>query len=135
MGDTLTIPHMIKALQNEKSYSVKYKAYNALSNFPDPRVVDVMVSALSEENMVIRGFASTTLMHFGKLAVPGLIEATKNENLEIKWNACIILGEIGDKSAIEPLNQLLNNTSTESDTAVTNPIIKEALRKIYKRNK
>ena len=53
------------------------------------------------------------LEKIGKPAVPALIEALKNEDSEVRWEAAIVLRKAGDKSAVPALTEALKDKDSE----------------------
>ena len=58
--------------------------------------METLINTLSSHKDKPREGARHTLVAMGKAAVPSLIEALKNKNTLMKWEAAKALGEIGD---------------------------------------
>lgn len=68
-----------------------------------------MVQALSSEKDLVRTKARRALVAAGKEAVPFLVEALKNAEPLVRWEATKALGEIGDTSAAPALVKALED--------------------------
>lgn len=65
-----------------------------------------------------RSFAAEAFVEFpDKAAVPFLIRATKDEEVDVRVNAIMALGRIGDKAAFPTLRALHNDSGSERGTA------------------
>jgi HEAT repeat protein len=58
--------------------------------------IETLIETLSSHKDEAREDARHTLVAMGKAAVPSLIEALKNKNTLMRWEAAKALGEIGD---------------------------------------
>jgi HEAT repeat protein len=80
----------------------------ALANYYDPRTVEALIQALEKDHTMAKA-AAQVLEVWAKITVDPLIEALRHENDKVQNWAAILLGKIGDKRAIEPLEALLND--------------------------
>ena len=71
--------------------------------------VETLIATLSSRNDKAREGARHTLVAMGKAAVPSLIEALKNKNTLMKWEAAKALGEIGDPETAPVLVKALED--------------------------
>ena len=67
------------------------------------------VAALSSEEDQVRTRARNSLVAVGKEAIPLLVEALKNPNSLVRWEATKALSEIGDKSTAPALVKALED--------------------------
>lgn len=76
----------------------------------DDRACRLLVSALTDSEPLIRTEAAAALGQVNYLpAVPHLILATRDPDLDVRKAAINSLGKIGDRSALESLQTLLND--------------------------
>jgi HEAT repeat protein len=68
-----------------------------------PRSLETLIVDLSSRDDGVRVKARNSLVALGKTAVPPLIEALKNKNYLMRWEAAKALGEIGDPEAAPAL--------------------------------
>jgi len=73
-----------------------------------------LVGELRQAGPSVRGEAEDELAKIGKPAVPLLIEALKEKNVNVRCASAYALGEIADASAVPPLMELLG----EADAGV-----------------
>jgi HEAT repeat protein len=110
-----TVGPLLKAMKDENS-EVREAACLALADFDDESVVVALINALKDKNRYVRKNAAIALATIGtsaKKAVPGLIEALKDEG-EGKFegaspDAVNALGYIGPDAAaaVDPLYRML----------------------------
>jgi CubicO group peptidase (beta-lactamase class C family) len=81
------------------------------------------MAALGHEDPYLRGAAAVALGHIGEAAVPALIRALGNGNVELRWSATIALSRVGAPAtrALPELIHLLTDPSehVRQATAVT----------------
>jgi bilin biosynthesis protein len=102
------------AALNSDSVDVRCAVVGAIAHVAqergDQRSCDVLVSALTDPEAVIRTEAASAL---GQLdyppALPHLILAARDADGEVRKAAVSSLGKIGDRSALEPLQTALND--------------------------
>ncbi len=75
----------------------------------DRAVMEDLVALLNHHNSVTRGDARRLLVRVGPPAVPVLIEAMKNRQERVRWEAAKALGDLEDPRAAEPLVQALKD--------------------------
>jgi HEAT repeat protein len=85
--------------QKEKKETVRVK---------EPSI-ETMINTLSSLRDKAREAARHTLVAMGKAAVPSLIEALKNKNTLMRWEAAKALGEIGDPETAPVLVKALED--------------------------
>jgi HEAT repeat protein len=71
--------------------------------------IETLIKTLSSHKDKAREDARHTLVAIGKAAVPSLIEALKNKNTLMKWEAAKALGEIGDPETAPILVEALED--------------------------
>jgi HEAT repeat protein len=116
IGSTKAVPDLLRAAWLPETRNA---AIAALAAIGDPRATDVLLSALSEqEQPEAREAAISGLINIGEPAVQALIDKLETRHKEYPANheralAAKILGEIGDRRAVDPLTVALNDPSAE----------------------
>ena len=119
---------MLLDLRDSHWLNRKYAA-EVLGELKDPRAVDPLVSALTDEVGDVRQRAYDSLIKLGKPSVPSLIPLLVSEEDEIRQSATEILRKIG-KPAVEPLATAL----ADADDRLKTRIMKVLDRMGYKPN-
>ena len=71
--------------------------------------LSTLISALGDDNGLVRQRARLQLEHFGQESIPALLEALKSPNVHVRWETVQALGEIRDpKTAAELVNMLMD---------------------------
>jgi len=110
---------LIKALDYKKDYDVISDAILALGELRDKRAVEPLISCMKKgfssypasSTFPLGMCAQSALIKIGEPAVEPLIEVLKNEVPNTRASAAYILGEIGDKRAVEPLFHALGDSN------------------------
>ncbi len=130
---------LINALRDD-DWEVRWGAAKALGKIGDTRAIHPLLSALKYEDefTITRSSATTRALvkidpswrtsESAKNAVDEFITALSNDNIHYRRKAALVLGVIGDPSAIEPLKVL---SSRDSEQNVRN-IASHALQMINK---
>ena len=100
---------LIRALQYEKSCSVRRDAAVALGEIKDKRAVEPLISALGDGDRDVREASAKALINIGRPAVDFLIKALDSDDSNVRKEAVKVLGEIKDERAIEPLSKALKD--------------------------
>lgn len=109
--DNRAVEPLIYALKSaskassQESTILGIEAATALGKIKDARAVAPLIEALSVEDIRIRRSAADALREIGEPSVEPLIASFKNKTKNIKLIATIILGDLKDKRATEPLIQ------------------------------
>lgn len=98
MGDKV-VETLIEVLKDE-NHIVREGAVQALEKISDTRAIYPLIEALKDTR---RKAISDALRSIGPASFAPLIEALKNEDSRIRMGAALILGEMKDSEAIEPL--------------------------------
>jgi HEAT repeat protein len=126
IDDERAIEPIVSALDDNER-KVRNKAKDILHEKNDPRSIAPLISLL-ERGLDLEGsvYAIWLLgLMGGSRAVPPLIEALQAKDMEVRYEAARILGEIGDASSVEALKKSLS----DAETLVSNAA-REALRKL-----
>ncbi len=83
----------------------------------DPHAIDPLISALQNQDLSEKA-AVAGLVAIGKPAVDPLILALNNSEFKGRYGAAATLGEIGDTRALDPLIQILENTSEDKSIRI-----------------
>jgi HEAT repeat protein len=113
--DQKAVEPLIKAMGHYNP-EVRKHAAEALGNIKDARAVKPLLEALADVDTEVNLYAKDALTKIGGTAVvDGLIECLKEEpkGRNAKHYAAIVLGEIADVKAVQPLVQALNDRDTE----------------------
>ena len=102
------IQSLINVLKNE-DYNIREGAAKALGEKKDPRAIEALISAFTDEYSEVGDEASYSLGRIGDPAIEPLIIAIKDEESRIRGLAAQALGEIGDSRAVEPLIIAIND--------------------------
>ncbi|MBI3175231.1 MAG: HEAT repeat domain-containing protein [Chloroflexi bacterium] len=105
---------LLAVLKNDDSKS-RQDALIALRQLKHPNAIGMLVSALVDKP--IREPVEDALRTTGAKAVPQLIAALNDENEELRAAAALILGQIHDEQALQPLIHLLQ-TGRESASRI-----------------
>ncbi len=106
--DERAVEPLIEALKAD--WILVAKAAWALGEIGDVRAVEPLIPALEGELSTEATLpAKGALIKIGGAAVTGLIQALKNEDSNVRERAAEVLGEIGDKRAVEPLAEALQD--------------------------
>lgn len=70
--------------------------------------IDSLIQDLGSPDTLVKADAAKTLVEIGDPAVEPLIEALRNEDYDIRENAVLVLGKIGNETAIDPLIEALS---------------------------
>ncbi len=112
------IPTMIDFLRNDINSEVRVGAAQALGDMKVEKAVPDLIQALDDSAVMVRQVSLYSLGLIGipaKEAVPKVIEILNQpediELLQVSDIAAWVLGEIGDKSAIDSLSKALDNAT------------------------
>ncbi|MGQ9625897.1 MAG: HEAT repeat domain-containing protein [Anaerolineae bacterium] len=122
----LALKPLIQALEDEDKW-VRFLATWALGEIGDVYAVEPLLRAFGDRNSNVRAGAMEALVKIGKPAVEPLIRALEDEDKGVQWRVVWVLGEIGDKRAI---NSLLHRALKKDETEIVPPKAEEALKKI-----
>lgn len=106
MKDSQAVEPLSKLLNHEDPV-IRNMALEALKEIPDQRVPRLLTVALKEQNAGIRKSAAEALRKIGKPSVEPLIKTLSEDDINIRITAIIILGDIRDARAVEPLIEAL----------------------------
>jgi HEAT repeat protein len=103
------ISRLIRLLSHRDEI-IQGKAVAALVRMGDPAIKE-LIERIYHPNRIVRiGIIETLAQTRDKRAVGKIIDLLRNdESIEVRWISAIALGEIGDKAAIPPLIQALQD--------------------------
>jgi len=113
LKDTLSVKPLIEALKYKSQTSsieadkLRLEAARALGKIRDARAVEPLIAALNDENSNVKERSAEALTAIGEPAVEPLIKVLKNDQIGLQTIAAMILGDIKDPRAVEPLIQTL----------------------------
>ncbi|NQT26470.1 HEAT repeat domain-containing protein [candidate division KSB1 bacterium] len=113
--DASVLPYLLSAI-NEDDKPVRLAAILSIGNIADSSALPELVRLLSDEDSDITAFASESLFHMGRKAVPILIQTLDQGSSRARSRAARILGRLKAPEAIEPLTNTLggNNAALAS---------------------
>lgn len=95
---------------DDKDPEVQYRAAEALGDIGDEKSVSPLITAMTRsEYSGVRWKAAEALSKIGDPAVGSLITLLQYPDSDVRWQAGIVLGEIGNTDAIEPLIVLMGD--------------------------
>ena len=109
---------LINALEDE-NWRVRWHSAEILGEIQDNRAVKPLINALNDENNGVRSNSIIALFEIGEPAVEILINALKDGEWRVRWQAAEILGEIKDDRAVKPLTEALNDENNDVRMAAT----------------
>jgi HEAT repeat protein len=87
-----------------------------LEKIGDNNSIELLISMFEDKDEQIQQSSMIALLNIGEPAVEPLIQALKSQKPDTRLCAVIVLGKMGDKRAIEPVKQLLNDTDEHIQT-------------------
>jgi HEAT repeat protein len=127
MAGPAAVKACIRALSDE-SRAVRSSAARSLGRLASPTAAMPLVRSLGDSYWSVRRDAENSIMNLGARVVPPLIEALDSKKFAVRFRAARILGAIGDRRAIKPLEGLLEREHDESVRAEVEAAL-EAIRK------
>ena len=119
---------LFKAMFNSDDPEVKFAIDDALEDVGH-RTIEPFIEALKNDNPWVRSGAAWILWNVQNvLAMGPLLEALADEDENVRWLVVAALGNIGDRSAIEPISMV----PTGDDTFLKE-IVADALESIKSR--
>jgi HEAT repeat protein len=101
---------MFDSLQNDPDPHIRrYIAY-LLGKNGDPRVIPLLVTALSDPDKGVREQSALALSDIGKAAIEPLKKAMEDPKWETRYRAVEALGKIADQEVVTPLIQALKDS-------------------------
>ncbi|MHA1218874.1 MAG: HEAT repeat domain-containing protein [Candidatus Heimdallarchaeaceae archaeon] len=113
--------------------TVRGCAIEALVNFDDPRVVDILMETLKDSHAIesVRRCAIEALANFDDPRVVDILMETlkdnhviESDNLIMKWNVVEALGKIKDPCSIKPIIEVLSDGIKETKKYVIKALLK-----------
>lgn len=103
IGDTRAVEPLI-ALLNDKDSSGRAGIVEALGRMRDARAIEPLsITLRTDKDGIVRREAAKALGLIGEPALESLISALKHESPGTRQAVAIVLGDIGDVKAVEPL--------------------------------
>lgn len=116
----------LAALQ-DSSRDVRSQAARLLGNFQDEKSIQPLLRAIADAHWSVRESAECALINFGSKAVPDLIGALNSPSWRTRFRVARLLGEIGDRRAIEPLEKLFIR---KGERQKVRSVVQQALEKL-----
>lgn len=102
----VVVEPFLQVFGKEKDEDVLERLATALAEV-GPAAIEPLIQALKHKTETVRMAAAFTLSVIGSEALEPLIETLKDESVHTRLCAVVALEEIGDKQAIEPLREAL----------------------------
>lgn len=112
-GDAHAIEALTAALQAAHS-RVRRAAAEALGTLRDPRAAEPLVARLRDEHSEVRDAVWGALLKLGSAAVEPLINALKSDDSWVRMRVVLLLGDLADERAVEPLESVLTSDQDAS---------------------
>lgn len=115
----------IRAIQTPNISEIE--SIKKLEKIGDNDSIKGLISKFADKDEQIQQYAMVSVVNIGESAVEPLIQSLKDQDSNIRICSAIVLGKIGDKRAIEPVKQLLNDSNDSVKTeamAAYNELIK-----------
>lgn len=88
----------------------------ALAQSKDSRAVDLLAEAMADEAQEVREAAGEGLVGFGTAAIGTCVPLLEGDDPEARMGAIEVVLRLGDQSAVEPLCDLVDDTSVDAAT-------------------
>jgi len=105
----IALPKLVNKLEDEDC-QVRLAAVEVLRNIDNEIAVEALIKALGDGEALVSDAAAAALVKHGRKVVPGLLKALESTNVGMRGAAVEALGKIADKSAVQPLIGLLEDT-------------------------
>ena len=110
IGDTRAVGPVIKKLNDENQPEEKrISCIKALGEIEDPAAIQALIGQLGNNSWFVRRAAGEALWQIGPAAVGDLIRALDNQNVDVRYWASKVLGEMQAKEAVTPLIKMLED--------------------------
>jgi HEAT repeat protein len=109
IGDPRGVQPLIEKLKSEVQEEKRISCIKALGEIEDPAAIDALIDQLGHSSWFVRRAAGEALWQIGPAAVGDLIRALKNDNVDVRYWASKVLGEMQAKEAVEPLMVLMED--------------------------
>lgn len=107
---------LMRIASQSQSFTARQAAILALGTIGDPRAAVLLVKVLHDkkESEYLRGLAAQALggLRSNKHSVPALIRALKDPSTEVRYSALCGLGPLRDGRALQPIENLTNDTAS-----------------------
>lgn len=112
MGEPVIIPLMKVSLF--ESGRMSWEAAKVLAEIRDPRCFTLMQEFLLAGNAILAEIAARALENYGEEAIPTLLKGLKTTHPTVLLQIVTILERLGDPRAVQPLVELLQQTTSSS---------------------
>lgn len=112
-GNAPDLWNILNEAMKDSEWLVRFEAVRNLGTKFGMDAIDILITALDDEDADVRKRAVESIVELGQKAVPPLIHLTKSHAPNTRILAIRTLGNIGDPLAIEPLIELLTDENPE----------------------
>jgi HEAT repeat protein len=102
MKDKGDIENLVLVLHSEEKI-VRQISVKVMTDLHDERIIGPLIYALNDEDSQVQEDAAQALMNMGSPVVEPLLNVLNQENISMTCSAIIILGNLKDSRAVEPL--------------------------------
>jgi HEAT repeat protein len=99
----------LAALAEDGDPDVRWKAIVALGDIGDHRAAPTLRGRLADPDRFVRGRAVSALARLGAQCLPLMLEALTDSEPRVRQGAAEVLGQVGDRAAIEGLLEALQD--------------------------
>jgi HEAT repeat protein len=99
----------LAALAEDGDPDVRWKAIVALGDIGDHRAAPTLRGRLADPDRFVRGRAVSALARLGAQCLPLMLEALTDSEPRVRQGAAEVLGQVGDRAAVEGLLEALQD--------------------------
>jgi len=109
IGDTRAVHPLIDKLDGEGQEEKRISCIKALGEIEDPAAINALINQLGHNSWFVRRAAGEALWQIGPAAVGDLIRGLRSANVDVRYWASKVLGEMQAKEAVDALVELLED--------------------------
>ncbi len=100
------------------NWQVRWYVAEILGEIGDLSSIEPLIKLLNDENIGVQSNSVIALVKIGKPGMEILIDNLNSKEWQIRKHLAEILGEIGDKHGVEPLENMLNDENDDVRSSV-----------------
>lgn len=109
IADARAVPALVKKLKASESEEERINIIKAMGEIADPKATDTLIGELGQKSWFVRRAAGEALWTVGPAAVPKLVKGLASKNVDVRYWACKVLGEMQASEAVLPIIELLDD--------------------------
>ena len=102
----------------DKNWQIRWYVTEILGEIGNVRSIEPLIKHLNDKNIGVQSNSVIALVKIGKPGMDILIGNLNSKEWQIRKHVAEILGEIGDKRGVEPLENLLNDENDDVRSSV-----------------